>query len=173
VRGDLTNTDVIRDLANLADIYHLDILINNAAAYLAKSIDSLLESEILELIDLDLVSPILLTARVWPVFKSNGGGFVININSLAGKDGGKNETIYCATKHGLAGFSKALQFDGTRDNVRVLDVYLGAMQTPMTVGRDNQNKFIHPYEVASTVLALCMDLKSIRMNEITLTRRTY
>jgi short-subunit dehydrogenase len=126
-----------------------------------------------EVMETNLIMPMILTRKIWPLFRDLGGGVIININSMAGKEGGSNESVYCASKHGLAGFSKALQFDATRDNIRVINVYLGAMDTPMSNGRKDQEKFMDPVEVASIIESLVIDPGTLRINEITLTRQVY
>jgi len=173
VFGDLMDPWVITELGKVALKRGVGILINNAAIYMNKSFDQMEDGEIRRIVETDLTVPMLLTKAVWPSFKARGGGLVININSLAGLTGGNGETAYCAAKHGLAGFSKALQFDGTRDNVRVLNLYIGAMQTDMTANRADQDKFIDPNEVADLIVWLCKDHKSLRITELTVARRNY
>ena len=149
------------------------ILINNAAVHLCKAFDEMGDCEIKDVIETNLIAPMLLTRKLWHLLKSRDG-IVVNINSVAGKEAGKFETAYCASKHGLAGFSKALQFDATKDNVRVIDVYIGKMITAMTAGQVNQDKYIRPSDVAELVYQLCYNSnQSYRVNEVTLTRRNY
>jgi NAD(P)-dependent dehydrogenase (short-subunit alcohol dehydrogenase family) len=173
VFGDLMDPWVITELGKVALKKGVGILINNAAIYTNKSFDQMEDGEIRRIIETDLTVPMLLTRAVWPSFKARGGGLVININSLAGLTGGNGETAYCAAKHGLAGFSKALQFDGTRDNVRIVNMYVGAMKTDMTANRPDWDKFIDPYEVAELIVWLCRDHKSLRITELTVVRRNY
>lgn len=173
VKGDLRLFAVMDQLGDLAKQRKADILINNAAEYFNQSFDQITDCDIRRLIDVNLITPMLLTRRVWEVFQENGSGMIININSLAGKDGGKGESLYCASKHGLSGFSKALQFDGTKDNVRVIDVFIGGMKTGMTSWRSDQDKLIDPIEVATVIEQMCVDPDSMRINEITLTRKNY
>jgi len=172
VRGDLKSSDTIWELAEFVFRDGLDVLVNNAGIYAAGQFDSLSSSEIRDVIEVNLIAPMLLTRLVWKALKQNSG-IVVNINSLAGLNGSNGETAYCASKHGLAGFSKALQFDGTRDGVRVLDVFVGAMKTAMTAYRAGQENFIDPVDVARTIVSLCDNRNSLRITEITLNRRNY
>lgn len=173
VCGDLRTRVTMNQIEDIAKKRRADVLINNAAMYLNKKFADMTDCEIQEVMDTDLLYPMLLTRKIWALFKANGGGLIVNINSLAGKDGGKYESAYCAAKHGLAGFSKALQFDGTDDNIQVLNVYIGAMNTTMTTGRADKEKFIDSSEAASIISQLCKDRNSLRISEITLSRRNY
>jgi len=171
VTGDLRDSRVIYQLVKAVKEENVKILVNNAAVYDRCNIETLTHSKVQHLIEVNLMCPIMLTHAVWPSLKS--GGMVININSFAGINGADGELVYCATKHGLAGFSKSLQFDGVRDDVRVLDVYLGAMRTRMTEGRNNQSLFMEPSDVAEQIVSLCANYASLRVTEITLARKVY
>lgn len=152
----------------------LDVLINNAAIYRKHTLPLAGFAEIQHVLNTNLYIPIQLTRLFWPFLKKRKG-LVININSLAGKEGGEGELAYSVSKHGLAGFSKTLQFDGVRDNVRVTDVFLGAMATGMVDSRNlNKEKLIDPTEVADVVTTLCSTAyASLRIPEITLLRSKY
>ena len=63
------------------------------------------------------------------------GGLIVNINSLAYQQPSANETIYCATKFALKGFSKALQMEAIGSGVEIIDVHPGGIQTNMTRDR--------------------------------------
>jgi 3-oxoacyl-[acyl-carrier protein] reductase len=59
------------------------------------------DDEIIELINTNLIAQILLTKRAIKHFIKRKNGRIININSLAGKNGTANESIYCSSKFGL------------------------------------------------------------------------
>lgn len=172
VKNDIRLLSTMNAIADLAVCKKANILINNAAVYLCKPFDEMTDCEIEEVIEVNLLSPMLLTRKLWHALKENNG-VVVNINSIAGKEGGRYETAYSASKYGLAGFSKALQFDGTKDDVRVINVYVGKMSTAMTAGQSEQHKYIDPYEVSVEVFKLCQMRDSLRISEITLMRRNY
>ncbi len=173
VYGDVTDPWVVEQLGKVALDKGVSILINNAGIYQYQPFPLVSVEDIKEVLETNLLAPILITQAVWPAFKANGGGLVININSLAGAAGAGGESIYCASKHGLSGFSKALQFDGTKDNVRVINVYLGAMKTEMSKGRIGWENFIDPVEVADQIVGLCVNHRTLRISEITITRNHY
>jgi 3-oxoacyl-[acyl-carrier protein] reductase len=89
--------------------------------------------------------------------KAAGGGTVVNIASLAGKNGVEGGTAYCASKHAVLGFSKALMLEVRKHNVRVVAVCPGSVDTAFA-GRDarprpNRDRVLAPDDVAHAVLA--------------------
>lgn len=171
--GDITIDYTIALLADIAKKRDVDILINNAAMYVNREFACLSSAMVRKMINTNLIAPMLLTKKLFELFQRKQSGLIVNINSSAGKAGGDGETAYCAGKHGLSGFSKALQFDATRHNIRVIDVYLGAMKTGMTLGRDGREKFSDPNEVAGLIFKTCEDYPSLRITEIDISRRNY
>lgn len=171
--GDLRHPKTRRYLTDVVEARGIDILINNAAIYSDKPLLEMPEEEVKEIIDLNLTATILLTKAIWPIFQKQKSGMVVNINSTAGRSGSKDESIYCASKFGLRGFSEALQFEATKDSIQVLNVNVGAMKTSMTEGRKDWSKFIDPKEVAETVHQVCHNYTSLRLTEIDILRRKY
>ena len=169
--GDLKDYSTILKLAELAEIKSLDLLINNAGVYVNKPLLDTSCNEFREVIETNLLASIFLTRAIWPVFQEKKSGTVIFINSVAGKCGSSGELAYCASKFGLKGFADSLQFDGIRDNVRVISVFLGAMKTDMTKNkREDSNCNIDPYEVALIILDLCKNYKGAKATEITINK---
>lgn len=173
VKGDLRSEDTLAALTRLAEDRDVDILINNAGIYANKSFAATSKDDFREMIGVNLLAPILLTKAVWPIFQQKQSGLVININSIAGKVGSNGETAYCASKHGLRGFSNALQFDATKDGIRVINVNLGGMNTDMTKHRADAEKLISVSEVAHLIFNLCKDYESLRITETDINRRIY
>lgn len=171
--GDITMDYTISLLTDIAEKRDIDVLINNAAMYINREITCLSPAMIRKVVNTNLIAPMILTKKLFQLFQRKQSGLIVNINSSAGKAGGDGETAYCASKHGLSGFSKALQFDATCHNIRVVDVYPGAMKTGMTLGRDGREKFSDPNEVAELIFKACEDYPSLRITEIDICRRNY
>lgn len=171
--GDLKNIKTIYSLAETAEAKNIDILINNAAVYLKKSLTETLLEDYRNIIEANLLAPIFLIKQLFQFFERKGEGAIININSFAGKNGGDGESAYCASKHGLRGFTNSIQYDAVRAGIRIIDVYLGAMNTDMVNGRKDKEKCISTSEAADFIFKLCSEYKSMRVNEIDLARRIY
>ena len=164
VVGDLTEDETLFRLA----AEPVDILVNNAGIHMAEPFLNYTWLEICELVRVNLVVPMILTRLHWSSLK-----MVVNINSLASKGGGPWESIYAASKAGLAGFSETLQFDATRAGIRVLNVNLGGMNTDMAEGRNDRDKFIEPIDAAKAIFNLCQNYQTLRVTSVDLKRSRY
>lgn len=122
--------------AELAGADVIDGLINNAAIQHNVRLDDQLygADEIADEIETNLVAPLILSRLLLP--RTPARPFVIvNVGSALACYPKATSAVYSATKAGLRMFSDALrvQFDGTP--VRVVDVVLPVVDTPMTAGR--------------------------------------
>lgn len=167
IYGDLERKKTISSIVNKVGKTKLDVFVNNAAIYQSSPFAELLPQDLLKILEVNLVAPALLINRLWPIV------LLVNINSLAGKQGSFGESGYCSSKHGLRGLSQSLSIDATAAGGRIMDVYLGAMKTDMTKGRKSREKFIDPKEAAQTIFKLCEEHKSLQIRELTITRTKY
>ncbi len=92
-----------------AELGPVDILINNAGIERVARFEQAPESDFTDTVAINLIAPILLTRAVVPGMLERGRGHVVNIASGAGKVGVPFGTSYCASKHGLVGFTSALR----------------------------------------------------------------
>lgn len=114
---DLKNLHDIRQLIELAKNHQVNVLINNAAVTCpGKVLTDYCQDEIVNMLNVNLLAPILLTHGLAHQLKS-----VININSMVGLEIKPKRTLYSATKWGLRGFSQSLLAEN--ENLHVLDVY--------------------------------------------------
>ena len=156
--GDITDSDFPEKLDNYIRENKIDCFINNAGVY---------EGDI---IDTNLGSQIRMLQVVYKYFLQKEKGRIININSVAGLYPSANESIYCASKFGLKGFSKSIQLEAVGTGIEVTDVYLGGVQTRMTQDRDNYDDLMRPEDIAECIIDLA-NTKTFYVNEITLRRR--
>ena len=173
VIGDITLEGTITQLSKLSETRNLDVLINNAGTYEHSPFLDSCANNFKKIIDVNLIAVMELTHKIFPIFQQKRSGLIININSIAGKEGGDREYAYSASKHGLSGFSKSLQFDATQHNIRVMDIYLGAMDTHMIKERKLVGEPIMTSDVAHLIFDVSKDYKSMRITEIHLYRRIY
>jgi len=173
VVGDLVEKDTIRKIQIISEKKGIDVLINNAGIYLNKPFLETSMEEFRKVIETNFMAVVSLTYALFPIMQSKGSGLIININSLAGKNGSDGEAAYCASKHALRGFSSSLQFDATKYGIRIIDVYLGAMQTRMTEKRENHDRLIKPDQASEMIINICENYDSLRATEIDLMRANY
>lgn len=105
----------------------------------------------------NLRGPFLVTRAFLPAMKTAGEGAIVNVASLAGRNGFEGGTAYCASKHGLIGFAKALMFEVRKHGIRVITVCPGSVATEFNGPSDRSDKrVLHPADVADIILATLM-----------------
>jgi 3-oxoacyl-[acyl-carrier protein] reductase len=113
-------------------------LINNAALGHDGVLGTMHESQILELINVNLAAPILLTKYVSRSMLVERIGRIINISSIIGSTGFNGLCVYGATKAGITGFTKSLSRELGKGGITVNTVSPGYMLTAMTEGLDDE-----------------------------------
>lgn len=129
----------LRDFGKLPDLLalvqerfgRLDILVNNAAITGTGHFEERSVENILGELNINLLSPIVLTRLAFPALQRSGDGRVINTVSLGGIFPLPETGIYSATKFGLRGAMLCLGMDAERHGVKVGNVMPSATETPM------------------------------------------
>lgn len=134
----------------------IDILVNNAAVGVFAKVAALEPADWERMIGLNLSGTYYCCHEVLPILKSGGGGDVINISSLAGKNAFASGGGYNATKFGLNGFSEAMMLDHRNDGVRVSYIMPGSVDTEFGGGTpDSASAWkIAPEDIADIVVAI-------------------
>jgi short-subunit dehydrogenase len=163
VFGDISFKEVQNQIEQQFIATDSNVLINNVGLYLHKPILKISDDEIINLINVNLIATMLITKNLLNYLVSKNGGMIYNINSVAGLNGSKYESIYCASKFGLKGFTDSLikEFDSQK-NIRIVNVTLGAFKSKMTKQRNNYTELAEPNEVAHKIYSHIMeDYKTI------------
>lgn len=143
------------------DMGGVDILINNAGmAYIGELIDMPLE-EWQKLFDLNLTSVFQCLQAVLPSMRSQKSGIVINIASIAAKQGFPNWGAYCASKFALLGLTQAIAAEEQPHGIKVMSICPGSVDTPLwdTLGDKvppsfNRAAMLRPATVAEAIMTL-------------------
>ena len=143
----------------------LDILINNAGVGVFASVADVTPEEWRRTIGTNLDGVFYCCHEAMPRFRKRGGGFVINIGSLAGRNPFAGGAAYNASKFGLNGFSEAMMLDHRYDNVRVAVIMPGSVDTRFNNQPGGGDWKSAPEDVAEAVLDL------LRMPERSLVSR--
>jgi NAD(P)-dependent dehydrogenase (short-subunit alcohol dehydrogenase family) len=107
----------------------VDILVNNAGEGVFRKVRDMTVEEWHRNIDLNLNGAFYCSREALPRFARRGGGFIVNISSLAAKNPFSGGAGYNASKFGLNGFTEALMLDHRYDNVRVCSIMPGSVAT--------------------------------------------
>lgn len=137
------------------------VLVNNAGIGRFHSLEELSLEDWDDTIAVNLRSLFLVTKAFLPGLKraaaAHGSAGVVNIASLAGRNGFEGGTAYCASKHAVLGFSKALMLEVRKLQVRVIAICPGSVDTPFMDKQDrmrpNRDRVLTADDVAHTVLA--------------------
>jgi len=174
VTGDVTvKADCEAVVAAAVDAFGtVDVLINNAGygppAPLLETDEALWDVTL----DTCLKGVYLMTQAVVPTMLEAGGGTILQISSVAGKEGFSNRTAYCAAKWGVQGFTAALRDEFGKQGIRAHTVNPGAVATPWwATGDDPQpddvmERMIQPEEVAAAVRYVLEQPARIQIDEV-------
>ena len=173
--SDLAHKDklfgMVADVAKLDDVRRfsaavqqrygeIHILINNAGHGTFRRVVDLTPEEWNAMISVNLTGVYYCCHEILPIITQAGGGDIINISSLAGKNAFSGGAGYNASKFGLNGFSEALMLDHRNDGVRVSTIMPGSVDTGFGSSgpaRESESKDawkIAPQDIAEIVVNL-------------------
>ena len=133
----------------------LDILVNNAGIGVFAPVEKMDPADWRAVIETNLDGVFYCCREAIPRMRKRGGGYIINISSLAGKNPFVNGAAYNASKFGLNGFSEALMMEVRYDNIRVSYLMPGSVATDFGRGaREKAGWALTPADVAEVVLDL-------------------
>jgi short-subunit dehydrogenase len=149
----------------------IDVLINNSGfGKFANLVDSKTE-DFDEMFAVNVRGLYLCTRFILPSMIENKDGTIINISSIAGKNGVPTASIYSATKHAVMGLTKSLMAEVRQYNIRVIAICPGSVDTNFF---DSEGAMLHskresilsPDDVAETCMLAVMLPKRAVMNEV-------
>src|SRR6185503_3174024 len=130
------------------------VLVNNAGIGRFAQLEQMSLEDWDAVIATNLRGPFLVTRAFLPAMKRAGEGAIVNVSSLAGRNGIDGGTAYCASKHGLLGFAKALMFEVRKHNLRVITVCPGSVATDFsTRSREKADRVLRAEDVADIIVS--------------------
>jgi 3-oxoacyl-[acyl-carrier protein] reductase len=155
LRGDVRQPDDVRTLVERA-IGHfgrLDILVNNAGALVRRSLVADLTDDLLdEVLALNVQSVVTGCRAVVPQFRRQGGGCIINVTSIAARNGGgPGSSIYAGAKGFVSTFTRGLARELAPEKIRVNGIAPGVIQTPF------HERFSTPQQLAGLQATIPMN----------------
>lgn len=113
---------------------HLDVVVNNAAANPAGSIESLDVEEWRNALEVNVTAPMLVIRAALPHLRAAGGGSIVNIASVAALVAAPQAAAYCSSKAALVMLTKQAALELGADSIRVNAVCPGWVRTEMSEG---------------------------------------
>jgi NAD(P)-dependent dehydrogenase (short-subunit alcohol dehydrogenase family) len=135
----------------------VDILVNNAGiGIIGKTVEEMSGDEFRQTLETNLFGVFYACHHAIPLMKKRGGGYIINISSLAGQNAHPKMAAYNASKFGLNGFSDALMQEVRADNIKVSVICPGSVNTYFGGDEPSDDKSwqLQPEDIAQTVLNL-------------------
>ena len=117
-------------LSRIESAPRIDILVNNLGTNRPKPIADVSDDDLDIMLNMNLRAAYRITRAVLKVMPD--GGNIINMSSQMGHVGAPNRTVYCMTKHGLEGLTKALAIELAPRKIRVNALAPTFVETPMT-----------------------------------------
>jgi NAD(P)-dependent dehydrogenase (short-subunit alcohol dehydrogenase family) len=153
--ADVRNEDAVAGLFRAMDSEFggLDILVNNAGVGIFRNLADLEPAEWRTVIDTNLTGAYLCSHAALPRFRARGGGWIVNVASLASVNAFAGGAAYNASKFGLLGMAAAAMLDHRHDGVKVSTVLPGSVSTGFTSGGEADWK-IAPEDVAEVVASI-------------------
>ncbi|MGA2595484.1 MAG: SDR family oxidoreductase [Bryobacteraceae bacterium] len=154
--ADVSNSDQVAEFFRFVDasLGSLDILINNAGIGIFKPTADLTLDEWRRVIDTNLTGAFYCAHEALPRLRQRGGGYIINMSSLAGKNPFAGAAAYNASKFGLNGFSEAMMLDHRYDDIRVSYIMPGSVDTQFGSHTTSAEWKIAPEDISAVVLML-------------------
>ena len=112
----------------------LDILVNNAGVGAFAAVADTTDEQWHRILDTNLTGVFYACRAAIPAMRARGGGWIINVSSLAGKNAFTGGGAYCASKAALNAFSEVLMQEVRYDGIRVSYVMPGSVATEFSPG---------------------------------------
>ena len=167
---DLTDTTRLSTLVSevTAEFGNLYGLVNNAGIGTGGILATMPNTQIEQLIQLNVTSPMILTKYAVRSMMVGGSGRIVNISSIVGFTGYKGLSVYSASKAALLGFTRSLAREVGPLGITVNTVAPGFVQTDMTgdmgeqqfqkiIGRSAMKRMAEPSDVAGAIAFLVSD----------------
>lgn len=142
----------------------VDVLVNNAGVNVPQRRLRELTGETWDLIiGVNLTGAFNMIHAVLPPMREQGGGLIVNISSMAGKQAsGLSGAAYTASKHGFNGLSLSVNAEEWQHGIRATAICPGEVNTeimdkrPIPVARDEREQMMQPEDVAEAVRFLTL-----------------
>src|SRR5947208_3946767 len=155
---DVRDYDQVKALVDytVKELGALDILVNNAGIGIFQKVEDTTPEDFRAVLETNVFGVFHCCHEAIPQMKRRGGGYIINISSLAGVNAHPQMAAYNASKFGLNGFSEALMQEVRHDNITVRYLMPGSVNTEFggDSPSDEKNWQLTPQDIARVVIDL-------------------
>src|SRR3954469_7135383 len=140
----------------IGQLGEIGVLVNNAGILIAKPFEELSLDDWDTTMNTNVRSLYLMTRAVLPAMRRRREGAIVNVASLAGRNGFAGGTAYTASKHAVLGFSRSLMLETRKDNIRVIAICPGSVDTGLirdqSMLKSDPLRILKPADVAETIV---------------------
>jgi len=155
---DVRDYDQVKTLIDhtVRELGGVDVLINNAGIGMFETVAETSPEDFRAILETNLFGVFYCCHEAIPQMKERGGGYIINISSLAGTNPHPRMAAYNASKFGLNGFSEALMQEVRHDNIKVSYIMPGSVNTEFGGDSPSDEKSwqLRPEDIARVVVDL-------------------
>jgi len=155
---DVRDYDQVKALVDytVKELGALDILVNNAGIGIFQKVEDTTPEDFRAVLETNVFGVFHCCHEAIPQMKRRGGGYIINISSLAGVNAHPQMAAYNASKFGLNGFSEALMQEVRHDNIKVSYIMPGSVNTEFGGDSPSDEKSwqLTPQDIARVVIDL-------------------
>ena len=155
---DVRDYDEVRAMFEYAvsEFGGVDVLVNNAGVGRFETVEKTSPEDFRAVLETNLFGVFYCCREAVPLMRARGGGYVVNISSLAGTNAHPRMAAYNASKFGLNGFSEAFMQEVRHDGIRVSYVMPGSVNTHFggDTPSEDQSWQLQPEDIARVVLDL-------------------
>lgn len=141
-----------------------DVIVNNAGVVVRAPLEKLDDEAWHNVMNVNVNGTFFVTRAFLPGMKARNSGKIINISSIAGRQGTPQLVSYCTAKHAVVGFTRALSEELRGTDIRVNAVCPGSVDTDMLkIGMPGGKPNMSPEDIANVVLYLAAGAPSALM----------
>jgi NADP-dependent 3-hydroxy acid dehydrogenase YdfG len=161
------------------ELGRLDVLVNNAGVMLLGPVEGVDTEQWRRMVDVNVLGLLYCTQEAMPLIRDSGGGHIVNVSSVAGRQATFGAAVYNLTKWGVVGFSEALRQEALNSNIRVTAIEPGFVDTelqghnehPMVVEatekmRQDIGKVLESEDIARAILYVVSQPEHVNINEV-------
>lgn len=156
----------------------LDALVNNAGLMLLGKIEGANTEDWRRMVEVNCLGLLYCTQEAIPLLRERGGGHIVNVSSVAGRQARVGVGAYNLTKFGVTGFTEALRQEGVASNIRVSSVEPGFVDTELEMHNtseirevlrkryENTGKILESQDIANAIVYVIEQPEHVNVNQV-------
>ena len=181
IEADVSEEEQARGFVETAhrELEGIDALVNNAGVMLLGPVEGANTDEWRRMVDVNVLGLLYCTHAAIPLIRESGGGDIVNVSSVAGRQATLGAAVYNFTKWGVTGFSEALRQEALHSGIRVTCVEPGFVETELQGHNENPvvrqatekmreeiGKVLEAGDIARAIVYVLVQPEHVSINEV-------